>query len=169
VHLIYQATDINSNGQEGEYINSLGYAVSIDGINFNRFLKNDVPQELRGPEDPRIVKVGDTFYMMYTGFGGRFADDDRICLATSQNLIEWQRRGVMLDEPNKDAALFPEKINGRFAMFHRRSPDIWLSFSEDLKTWNDHVVIMKVLPDSTWKNEKIGISGPPSRCQKAGS
>jgi len=165
VHLVYRATDITSNGLEGEYINNLGYAVSIDGISFNRLekpiLKNDVPQELRGPEDPRIVKIGDIFYMMYTGFGGRFADDYRICLATSHNLIDWQRHGVMLDEPNKDAALFPEKINGRFAMFHRRPPDIWLSFSEDLKTWDDHVVVMKALPDSSWENQKIGISGPP--------
>ncbi len=36
VHLIYRATDITSNGQEGEYINSLGYAVSGDGIHFER-------------------------------------------------------------------------------------------------------------------------------------
>ena len=46
VHLIYRATDISSGGKEGEYINSLGYAVSEDGIHFNRLeqpiLKNDV-------------------------------------------------------------------------------------------------------------------------------
>jgi predicted GH43/DUF377 family glycosyl hydrolase len=165
VHLIYRATDITSNGSKGRYINSLGYAVSKDGIHFNRLeqpiLTNDVPQEARGPEDPRIVKIGDTFYMMYTGYGGRFDGDYRICLGTSKNLIDWVRHGVMLDEPNKDASLFPEKINGRFAMFHRRPPDIWIAFSEDLKNWVDHTVVMKVLPDSDWENIKIGISGPP--------
>ncbi|HBX68988.1 MAG TPA: glycosidase [Chloroflexi bacterium] len=165
VHLIYRATDISSGGQEGDYINSLGYAISKDGIHFNRLeqpiLDNTVPQEARGPEDPRIVKIGDMFYMLYTGYGGRFDGDYRICLATSNNLIDWQRQGVMLDEPNKDAALFPEKIKGRYAMFHRRPPDIWLAFSEDLKTWVDHTVVMRTLPDSPWENEKIGISGPP--------
>lgn len=165
VHMIYRATDISSGGDEGEYINSLGYAVSKDGIHFNRLdqpvLKNDVPQERRGPEDPRIVKLGDTFYMMYTGYGGRFDGDYRICLATSTNLITWKRHGIMLDEPNKDASLFPQKINGKYVMFHRRPPDIWISYSDDLKHWGDHRVVMKALPDSDWENNKVGISGPP--------
>jgi len=165
IHMIYRATDISSGGEDGPYINSLGYAVSVDGVHFNRLeqpiLTNDVPQETRGPEDPRIVKIGDTFYMMYTGYGGRFDSDYRICLATSKNLIAWQRHGVVLDEPNKDASLFPEKINGRYAMFHRRPPHIWIAFSEDLKNWVDHTIVMEALPDSDWENEKIGISGPP--------
>lgn len=165
VHLIYRATDITSNGRDGEYINSFGYAVSVDGINFNRLeqpiLVNDIPQEARGPEDPRIVKIGETFYMMYTGYGGRFDGDYRISLATSKNLIDWQRHGVMLDEANKDASLFPEKIGGKYLMFHRRPPDIWLTTSDDLVNWDDHQLVMKVLPDSTWENKKIGIGGTP--------
>ena len=163
--MIYRATDITSNGSQGKYINSLGYAVSRDGLNFNRMedpiLINDVPQELRGPEDPRIVKIDDTFYMMYTGYGGRFDGDYRICLATSKNLISWDRHGVMLDEAIKDASLFPEKINGRYAMFHRRPPDIWIAFSTDLQNWEDHTLVMPAKPNSEWENEKIGISGPP--------
>jgi len=165
VHMIYRATNISSGGQEGDYISSLGYAVSNDGVHFNRLEKpiliNDVPQELRGPEDPRIVKIGDIFYMLYTGYGGRFSDDYRICLATSENLLYWERHGVMLDEPNKDASLFPEKINGTFLMFHRRHPDIWICYSDDLIHWYDHTLVMKALPDSYWENNKIGISGPP--------
>lgn len=165
VHMIYRATNISSGGQEGDYINCLGYAVSIDGIHFNRLekpvLKNDVPQEARGPEDPRIVKIEDVFYMLYTGYGGRFDGDYRICLATSKNLIDWERHGIMLDEPNKDASLFPEKINNSYVMLHRRPPDIWLCYSQDLKNWCDHTRVMTALPDSSWENNKIGISGPP--------
>ena len=165
IHLIYRATDITSNGKQGKYINSLGYAVSTDGIHFNRLenpiLSNDVPQELRGPEDPRIVKIGSTFYMMYTGYGGRFDGDYRISLATSQNLIQWERQGVMLDEPNKDASLLPEKVNGRYMLFHRRAPDIWIAFSDDLKIWSDHQRIMSRLPESSWESDKIGLGGPP--------
>ncbi len=165
VHLIYRATDITSNGQRGKYINSLGYAVSADGIHFNRLenpiLVNDIPQELRGPEDPRIVEMNGSFYMMYTGYGGRFDGDYRISLATSRNLINWERRGVMLDEPNKDASLFPKKINGNFVMFHRRSPDIWITYSEDLKTWTDHQRVMGPVAGSDWESTKIGLAGPP--------
>lgn len=170
VHLVYRATDITSNGKEGKYINSLGYAVSQDGITFNRLeapiLTNDVPQEARGPEDPRIVKIGSTFYMMYTGYGGRFDGDYRISLATSQNLISWDRKGVMLDEPNKDASLFPEKIGGRYLMIHRRPPDIWAAYSDDLRTWYDHQKIMEPIPGSDWESEKIGLAGPPIKTDR---
>ena len=165
VHLIYRATDITSNGQQGKYINSLGYAVSQDGIQFDRrekpILVNDIPQEMRGPEDPRIVEIDGLFYMLYTGFGGRFSGDYRISLATSHNLIDWDRQGILLDEPNKDASLFPEKIGGKYMMFHRRSPDIWTSTSEDLKIWGNHQRLMGPVPDSNWESTKIGLAGPP--------
>ena len=165
VHMIYRATDITSNGKEGKYVNNLGYAISSDGIHFNRLEKpilvNDVPQEQRGPEDPRLVRLDDTFYMTYTGYGGRFDGDYRICLASSPNLINWERHGVLLDEANKDAALFPEKVNGRYLMLHRRPPDIWLAYSDDLRNWDNHHSLMQPIPDSRWESEKIGAAGPP--------
>lgn len=165
IHMIYRATNISSNGSDGEYISHFGYAVSKDGINFNRLinpiLSNDTPQEMRGPEDPRIVKINDKFYMMYTGYGGRFDGDYRICLATSTNLVDWKRHGVMLDETNKDASLFPERINGQYVMFHRREKNIWLAYSDDLMNWENHQLVMTFSPESTWQNEKIGIAGPP--------
>jgi len=170
VHMIYRATDIAPNGKEGPYINRLGYAVSKDGIHFNRLeqpiLSNDTEQEARGPEDPRIVKIAGTFYMMYTGYGGRFPEDFRICLATSKNLIDWERQGIVLDEPNKDASLFPEKIKGKYVMFHRREPDIWIAYSDDLKTWYDHKIIMKPITDSDWEYNKVGIAGPPIKTEQ---
>ena len=45
-----------------------------------------------GSGRPRIVKLEDTYYMMYTGFGDRFPGDYRICLATSTNLIAWEKK-----------------------------------------------------------------------------
>ena len=169
IHLIYRATDTSSRGSEARYINSFGYAVSEDGLHFNRMcdpiLTNDVPQEARGPEDPRIVEMDGLFYMMYTGFGGRFDGDFRICLATSRNLISWQRHGVVLDEPNKDASLFPEKIGGKYVMFHRRPPDIWLADSTDLKTWTNHRIIARPIPENDWESIKIGIAGPPIKTE----
>ncbi|MBE3591431.1 MAG: glycosidase [Thermoanaerobacter sp.] len=165
-HLIYRATDIGPHAKYGKYTSRLGYAVSKDGINFMRLdkpvMSNETEQELRGLEDPRIVKIDGIYYMMYTGFGDRFHDDYRICLATSKNLIDWERKGVVLDEPNKDASLFPEKINGKYVMLHRRYPDIWIAFSEDLKNWYDHKPIIKPIP-GTWESARVGIGGPPIR------
>ncbi len=164
-HMLYRATDIASNGSEGDFISRIGYAVSIDGLHFNRLeepvLSNNTEQEKRGCEDPRIVKINGIYYMMYTGFGGRFPGDYRICLATSHNVIDWKRHGVVLDEKNKDASLFPELINGKYVMLHRREPDIWIAYSDDLKNWYGHTPIMKPIPESDWECNKIGIAGPP--------
>ncbi|MFC1528037.1 glycosidase [Candidatus Neomarinimicrobiota bacterium] len=163
-HMIYRATDIGGHDKYGRYINTLGYAVSKDLLTWHRhnkpILSNDVPQELRGPEDPRIVKIENTFYMTYTGFGGRALGDFRICMATSTDLINWKRHGVLLDEPNKNSAIFRENIDGRYCMFHRRHPDIWICFSDDLKHWEDHQKVMSPIPDS-WNQARIGIAGPP--------
>ncbi|MFH1852419.1 MAG: family 43 glycosylhydrolase [Candidatus Neomarinimicrobiota bacterium] len=165
-HAVYRATDLGGHEKFGRYINAFGYATSKDLLHWERkdhpIMHNDVAQELRGPEDPRIVNIDGTFYMTYTGFGDRFPDDYRICLATSTDLVDWDRQGVVLDEPNKDASLFPEKIGGRYCLFHRRHPDIWLCYSDDLQTWTDHQIIMRPI-HGTWESERIGIAGPPVR------
>ncbi len=163
-HMVYRATDIGGNEKSGQYINRLGYAVSKDLLNWHRLSKpildNGVPQELRGPEDPRIVKIGNTFYMTYIGFAGPSITDYKICLATSEDLVNWKRHGVLLDEENKDASLFPGKINGEYLLLHRRIPDIWISSSKDLKSFYNHTKIMSPIP-GTWEHNKIGIAGPP--------
>lgn len=163
-HMIYRATDIGGHERFGKYINTFGYATSKDLLTWDRMnqpiLVNDVPQEFRGPEDPRIVAIDDTFYMTYTGFGDRFPHDYRICLATSKDLVHWDRKGMVFDEPNKNASLFPEKIDGRYCMFHRRYPDIWICYSDDLITWTDHQKVISPISGS-WNQTRIGIAGPP--------
>ena len=165
VHMVYRATDVASSGKDGPFVSRLGYAVSDDGFHFERhsepLLTNEGEQEARGLEDPRLVKVDDTFYMMYTGYRGKTPSDYRICLASSTNLRDWNRHGIVLDEPNKDASLFPKKIANRYVMFHRRSPDIWIAYSDDLKSWYDHARVMGPVPSSDWESLKVGIAGPP--------
>ena len=165
IHLIYRATDRPSAGES--FISRLGYAVSSDGTHFNRLDQSvfhpEGPQETRGVEDPRIVKLGRTYHMLYTGYSGR---DFKICSATSTNLIHWNRHGVLLDEQNKDASLFPEKIGGKYLLIHRRAPSIWLAESTDLKIWRKHTPILEPRPDSQWESSKIGLAGPPLRTEQ---
>jgi predicted GH43/DUF377 family glycosyl hydrolase len=66
--------------------------------------------------------------------------------------------------PDKDAALFPKKINYKFAVLHRLGVSIWLDFLDDLDFKGNRflkgTIIMSPkdeLPDT----EKLGISGPP--------
>ena len=164
-HMIYRATDIGGHERFGDYVNNLGYAWSKNIVDWERLpepvLSNDVPQELRGPEDPRIVKLDGRFYMTYTGFGGRFPGDHRICLAISDDLKKWERQGVVLDEENKNAAFFPEKIGGKYLFLHRRGgSDIWIADTEDFKNYTNHTNIMAPIPGG-WESRKLGIAGPP--------
>lgn len=78
-----------------------------------------------GVEDPRITRLGDTFYMVYCGVA--YAPDGwnpvRLCLATSDDLVHWRKHGPLIGDPaeddNKDGVLFPETIDGRYYLLHR--------------------------------------------------
>jgi len=154
-HMLYRAQGIDR-------ISRIGYAVSKDGLDWVRLdrpvLEPANEHEAQGIEDPRVTRIGDTFYMCYVAYSGDFY---QIALARSQNLITWERMGFPLPgERNKDAALFPEKIKGRYCMLHRREPDIWLAYSNDLIHWGDHRIIMRPRPEA-WDSHKIGANGPP--------
>lgn len=158
-HMLYRAQGL-------DYVSHIGYAVSEDGVHWWRLdrpvFSPREPWEARGVEDPRIVFLEGAFYMTYTGYS---TEGTRAALARSTNLITWERLGVVLpDEDNKDHVLFPERIQGRYAMLHRRPPDIWLAFSDDLKHWTDHTVILRPRP-GTWEHRKIGAGAPPIRTE----
>ena len=171
IHMLYRAADRDFSAllhpeplEEYKFVSTLGYAVSEDGINFERekepVFVGEGEQEAWGVEDPRISKIGDTFYMIYTGFGGKRWDNHRISLATSKDLRTWERHGVLLDEPNKDGGLLEDKVDGKFMLFHRRMPHIWAAFSTDLRTWEGHRIVMEAIPGG-WEEAKIGIAGQP--------
>ena len=73
---------------------------------------------------------------------------------------------------NRNGVLFPEKINGKYAMLSRPSDnghtpfgDIYLSYSPDMKYWGEHRCVMKVTPFelSAWQCTKIGAGAVPIR------
>ena len=85
----------------------------------------------------------------------------------------WRRLG-RLTRPNlddRDVILFPEKINGKFAMLHRpkqwtgaeygcSQPAIWITFSDDMMVWEEKSHLLMQGRPGTWE-EKIGGSTPP--------
>jgi predicted GH43/DUF377 family glycosyl hydrolase len=155
VYMLYRAQGLDR-------ISRIGCAISTDGYRFNRLsqpvLEPATEFELYGVEDPRVTFLDGIYYMLYTAYSPHGV---RIALARSTNLIAWERMGIVLpDEDNKDAALFPRKIGGRYVMFHRRPPDIWIAYSDDLLHWTDHQVVMSPRP-GTWESVRIGAGGPP--------
>ena len=165
IHMLYRATDKNTNGKDcADYLNYIGYAKSEDGINFTRrntpVLSPLYGQERRGAEDPRVVCIDKLFYMTYTGYGNRYPGDFKICLATSKDLIHWDRKGVILDEKNKDGSLFPVKIDNNFVLIHRRSTGIHFTKTPDFKVYHEDKIIADITTND-WENFKIGLAGPP--------
>lgn len=151
-----------------------------------------------GVEDARIVKFGNEFYVTYAYRPyppGRYwtfphdvialpkAGEDAPAvyrkniansgLAMTKDFITWQRFGrltkTVLDD--RDVILFPEKINGQYAMLHRPKqwigekfgtnyPAIWITFSEDLMSWEGKSHLLLAGYEGSWE-EKIGGSTPP--------
>src|SRR6266571_1335485 len=92
--------------QDSKGTSSLGYATSDDGIHFSRrpepVMAAEAPYEKGGGvEDPRLVRLGHTYYLTYTGYNnvdgtGPNHKDAQLCLATSVDLLHWQRQGVIM-------------------------------------------------------------------------
>jgi beta-1,2-mannosidase len=153
--------------QDRRGTSSLGYATSDDGIHFTRrpepVMVSETPYEKGGGvEDPRLQKLGDTYYLTYTGYNnvdGPAADkkDAQLCLATSADLVHWQRRGVIIPsfkgkwnvKWTKSGAIVPEKINGKYWMYYLadakgKDTQMGVAYSDDLLRWTealDHPVL----------------------------
>ncbi len=138
--------------QDGAGTSRLGYAESSDGVHFVRrpepVLSPETDYEKDGGvEDPRLVKIGGTYYLTYTGYNKK---DAQLCLATSKDLIHWQRKGVILPAYQgkwnvgwtKSGAIIPKKINGKYWMYWLgtsadKTDQMGLAYSSDLLHWTE--------------------------------
>jgi predicted GH43/DUF377 family glycosyl hydrolase len=122
------------------------------------------PEEMWGIEDPRIVYLEELeqYAVTYTGYARR---GPMVCLALTADFRSFERLGAIMLPENKDAALLPRRIDGRWAMIHRPvpvmgRPGIWISFSPDLKHWGDHTLVLEPRYGPWWDANKIGLSPP---------
>jgi len=156
-------------------ISHLTVARSKDGLGVWRFgpapaLSPDperYPEEIWGIEDPRITRIEELnlWAILYTAFsrGGPL-----VCLATTRDFDVFERKGVVMPPEDKDAALFPLRFDGRWAMLHRpvttfagAGAHIWISFSPDMKHWGDHQILIPARRGAWWDANRIGLSPPP--------
>lgn len=168
---ITEGNDGNSNIVWLTTLSHLRIARSKDGVHF--MLENapcimpDAREESWGMEDPRITKIGDTFYINYTAVSPNGAST---ALITTRDFNTYQRFGNIFLPENKDVVIFPEKIGGTYYCFNRPvpkgigSPDIWLSESEDLIHWGRHRHFYGV--SDGWENGRIGGGAPPFKTPK---
>jgi predicted GH43/DUF377 family glycosyl hydrolase len=169
--------------QDAAGTSRLGYAESADGIFFTRRAEPVLSPQADyekdgGVEDPRLQRFGDTYYLTYTGYNKK---DAQLCLATSQDLIHWERKGVILPAYKgnwnrgwtKSGAIVPEKIGGKYWMYWLgttadKTDQMGISHSSDLLHWTE-ATETPVLPRRPGKfDSRVVEPGPPPIFTKDG-
>jgi predicted GH43/DUF377 family glycosyl hydrolase len=167
--MLYRAQDKHGTSR-------LGYAESTDGVHFIRRTdpvlgpQTDYEKD-GGVEDPRLVQFGDTYYLTYTGYNKK---DAQLCLATSNDLIHWDRKGVIIPANKgnwnvkwtKSGAIVPEKINGKYWMYFLGTgadgkDQTGLASSPDLLHWTEETKtpVLPVRPGHF--DSRVAEPGPP--------
>lgn len=137
---------------------------SIDPTPFMTAEPEIHPSECWGIEDPRITYINELnrFYISYVSYGEK---GPSVSLANTQNFENYTKLGMVLEPNDKDAALFPRKIQNKWLMLHRPiekdSANIWISNSEDLILWENRKLVFGARNGSWWDAEKIGLATPP--------
>ncbi len=190
VHIVYRAIGDNDSS-------ALGYAGSYDGYNItdrptyaifrrdNHFHRPDLKASPidyvsgggwnGGCEDPRLTLLGDTVYMLYTAFDGW--GSLRIAL-TSIKLEDFEKqkwnwkKPVLISPPgeiHKNWVLFPEKINGKFAILHSFYPNILIDYFDNLDELDGKTRFIKsnntrpIDPARAWDSWFRGVGPSPIR------
>jgi len=182
VHFLYRAM-----GDDG--LSRCGYARSEDGLSIDERLLYTVyehkcaPQVMNtfslasgggfgGCEDPRIVQVKgeDVLYMTYT------ACDNGLRVGLTSIKVEdflnqhwnWKHPKIISPEGevHKNWVIFPEKINGKYAILHSLSPKISLEYCDDLNFTNKSKCIRSVYDGegatkTSWESRIRGAGAPP--------
>jgi predicted GH43/DUF377 family glycosyl hydrolase len=122
------------------------------------------PDELWGIEDPRVTYIPelDQYAVVYTAYS---RTGPSVALALTKDFHRFERYGVIMQPEDKDAALLPRRIDGRWALIHRpanaMAAHMWISYSSDLRHWGAHKQILEARVGGWWDANKIGLSAPP--------
>jgi predicted GH43/DUF377 family glycosyl hydrolase len=178
IHVIYRAVGVND-------MSTLGYVGSMDGYNFSErtfkpiFIHKNYSVDKGEPlfyssgggwnggaEDPRITKIDDMLYMTYTAFNGWGSVRIGFTSISLEDFLnkKWNwKKPVLISPPNevhKNWVLFPEKINGKFAILHSLSPEILIEYVKDINSFDGTKFIHSIHQDSPkWKLREKGMRG----------
>jgi len=180
VHLVYRAMSPDNTSV-------LGYATSRDGTHFDEQFSEPiyVPREpfeqklaengYSGCEDPRITKIGTTLYMCYTAYDSQHPPRIALTSIPLKKFLkrEWDwAKPIPLSPPdfdNKDACIFPEKVKGKYIIFHRMGVDVDIAVVPSLKfdgtTWLEEQRWLYPRK-GMWDSRKVGIAAPPVKTKK---
>lgn len=129
-----------------------------------------------GAEDPRLVRIDDTLYLTFNAFDGW--DFIRIGLTSilEKDFVagKWNWKKPMLISPlgeiHKNWVIFPEKINGKFAILHSISPHMQVDYVDRLEDLDQGKVKIKSIfkrhDRDSWDTWLRGAGCPPIKTEK---
>lgn len=158
---------------EGQCLTSISHfriARSDNGVDFTVDEKPAMfPENMYerfGIEDPRITLIDGVYYINYSACSDITGVTTN--LASTRDFVSFQRHGVIFTPDNKDIAIFPEKINGKYYALNRPASaeyarrDMWISESPDLMSWGNHRLLMGAR-EGFWDDGRVGCSAVPFR------
>lgn len=190
VYVLYRAEDDSYRGV-GRRTSRIGLAESIDGIAMNRLSvpvlapAEDCSKDYEwrgGCEDPRVAVTEDGLYVMfYTGWN---RNTPRLCVATSRDLIHWDKHGLAFGDAydgrfqhleSKSASIVTKvtdgkqvitKVNGKYLMYWGER-FINPAVSDDLIHWEPVLdekgdLLSLISPRDGYFDSNLTEAGPPA-------
>jgi predicted GH43/DUF377 family glycosyl hydrolase len=124
-----------------------------------------------GFEDARVVWVDelDRWVITCTAYGPA---GPAVFLATTEDFHTVERVGIIRQPEDKNAALLPHRIDGRWVLLHRPKTqyggargEILLSRSDDLISWSAPEQVLQPRTGAWWDSLRIGLGPPPLRTE----
>jgi beta-1,2-mannobiose phosphorylase / 1,2-beta-oligomannan phosphorylase len=147
----------SSNGVDGWAIDSEPLLAPASGVDSEQW----------GFEDPRVVWVDELarWVITCTAYGPA---GPAVYLATTEDFCAIERHGIVRHPEDKNAALLPHRIDGRWVLFHRPKTEfggargeILISRSADLVSWSSPEQVLQPRDGAWWDSLRIGIGPPP--------
>ncbi|MCH7574331.1 MAG: glycosidase [Candidatus Marinimicrobia bacterium] len=192
IHLFYRAV-----GDYTLYASRLGHAIFDRDLNLierdsEPWMLPDWKMWEKSVEDPRVTEIEGELYLTYVatpspsppgavrrrlGIPRPESAHPRTALAKVNDLRAFERMGIITPygADERDVVLFPEKIDGHYAVIHRPAnwvgpeyhtsgPAIWFAFMENLdQKMFHHKLVMEAEAD--WEGNKLGAGPPPVKTE----
>ena len=127
-----------------------------------------IPEERMGCEDPRLIIIDERIWMLYTAYDSNLAQIAAASITVDDFLARrfegWQREGLAFKNIwDKDAILFPERIQGKYVLYHRIEPSMWITYMNEVEfpCREQHAIIIGPRPGRMWDSLKIGAGAQP--------
>jgi beta-1,2-mannobiose phosphorylase / 1,2-beta-oligomannan phosphorylase len=153
--------------------------LNIVKIHYNKVILPKKHFQQNGIEDARITKINNKYFMTTVG-----VSYDRLgsVLYSSKDGLNYKLEGLILDEQNKDALLFPKKIKNKYYMITRPMGDFMfasppsspnlpgfsmkIAESKDSHYWKPYGKVLIQPTKNSKTSERTGGGAPPILTKK---